>query len=138
MFDLMPFGRNDTNLFNYLDSMEKNLFSGFNSSQFRTDILDKGDHYELQAELPGFHKEDIQVHVDGNTLSISAEHKEEVNEEKENYVRRERRYGSFSRCFDLTGVAADQISASYQDGVLKLALPKKGPDTPSSRKIDIA
>ena len=90
MFDLMPFGRNDNNLFNYLDNVEKNFFSGFNTSQFRTDILDKDDHYELQAELPGFQKEDIHIDVENDTLTISAEHNDEVEEKKEGGKRGEK------------------------------------------------
>ena len=137
MFDLMPFGRSDNNLFNYLDNVEKNFFSGLNVSQFRTDILDKDDHYELQAELPGFQKEDIHIDVENDTLTISAEHKDEVEEKKDNYVRRERKYGSFSRSFDVSGVKADGISAEYHNGVLSLTLPKKNPEFPATRKIDI-
>lgn len=137
MFDLMPFGRSDNNLFNYLDNVEKNFFSGLNVSQFRTDILDKDDHYELQAELPGFQKEDIHIDVENDTLTISAEHKDEVEEKKDNYVRRERKYGSFSRSFDVSGVKADGISAEYHNGVLSLTLPKKNPELPATRKIDI-
>ncbi len=137
MFDLMPFGRNDSNLFNYLDNVEKNFFSGLNVSQFRTDILDKGDHYELQAELPGFKKEDIHIDVENGALNISAEHKDEVEEKKGSYVRRERKYGSFSRSFDVSGVNVDDISAEYHDGVLSLKLPKKNPELPASKKIDI-
>ncbi len=137
MFDLMPFGRNDNNLFNYLDNVEKNFFSGFNTSQFRTDILDKDDHYELQAELPGFQKEDIHIDVENDTLTISAEHNDEVEEKKGSYVRRERKYGSFSRSFDVSGIKADGISAEYRNGVLTLTLPKKNPELPATRKIDI-
>ena len=60
MFDLMPFGRNEKSLFDYLDNFERNFFGdafGGNVSQFRTDIVDKGDKYVLQAELPVSQKE---------------------------------------------------------------------------------
>ena len=130
MFDLMPFGRNESNLFRYLDNMEKNFFSDFGAdfSQFRTDILDDGDHYTLQAELPGFDKKDIKIQLDDNYLTIQAEHTEEKNEEKKgSFVRRERKFGSFSRSFDVTGIQADQITASYDNGVLELKLPKSEP-----------
>lgn len=142
MFDLIPFGRNERNLFQYLDNMEKNLFDGLDSrvSRFRTDILDKGDRYVLEAELPGFKKEDIQLDLEGDILTIRAEHTEEKEDkdEKKQYVRRERRYGSFSRSFDVSGIQAEQIAASYENGVLKLDLPKAAPvPAPSSRRIDI-
>ena len=84
MFELMPFGRQERNLFRYLDNMEKSFFGdmGEGIAQFRTDILDKGDHYLLEAELPGFAKEDIKIDLENGYLNIHAEHKEE-KEEKE-------------------------------------------------------
>ena len=93
MFDLMPFNRREDNLFHYLDNLEKNFWGDLatNVSSFRTDVLDKGDRFVLEAELPGFQKEDIDIHVDGNTLTISAQHKEESEEKKDGkFVRRER------------------------------------------------
>ena len=65
MFDLIPFGRNERNLFQYLDNVEKSLFDGLDTrvSRFRTDILDKGDRYLLEAELPGFDLERILLNV---------------------------------------------------------------------------
>ncbi len=142
MFDLMPFGRNERNLFQYLDEVEKNLFDGLDTrvSRFRTDILDKGDRYVLEAELPGFQKEDIHLDLDGDTLTIHAEHTDEKEEkdDKKQYVRRERRYGSFSRSFDVSGIKTDQIAASYENGVLQLELPKAEPaPLPASRRIEI-
>ncbi len=127
MFDLMPFDRNERNLFHYLDKMEKEFFGDFDRgfSQFRTDILDRGDHYELQAELPGFDKDDINISVSDNYLTITAQHKQEQEEKKNSFVRKERRYGSYSRSFDISGIKAQNISASYKDGVLSLKLPKE-------------
>ncbi len=139
MFDLMPFRRNDNNLFNYLDNMERSFFgdSSTNLSQFRTDILDRGDHYEMQAELPGFKKEDIKIDLEDNILTITAEHKEEMEEKKDNYVRRERKFGSFSRSFDVTDIDVDKITAGYENGILKLSMPKMAPVTPPTRQITV-
>lgn len=138
MFELMPFGRNEKNLFNYLDNMEKDFFGSVSSvTHMRTDVLDKGDHYELQAELPGFNKEDIHISVDNGCLTIAAQHSEENKEEKSNYIRRERKYGSFQRSFDLTGIDADKITAAYENGILKLALPKQVEVKPESKRIEI-
>ena len=138
MFELMPFGRNEKNLFNYLDNMEKDFFGSVSSvTHMRTDVLDKGDHYELQAELPGFNKEDIHISVDNGCLTIAAQHSEENKEEKTNYIRRERKYGSFQRSFDLTGIDADKITAAYENGILKLALPKQVEVKPESKRIEI-
>lgn len=141
MFDLMPFDRNERNLFHYLDRMEKEFFGDFDRgiSQFRTDILDRGDHYELQAELPGFQKDDIHVDVSNNYLTISAQHNESQEEENNNsFIRKERRYGSYSRSFDISGIKADQIHASYNNGVLSLELPKSDPKKPEEgHRIEI-
>lgn len=140
MFEMMPFGRQEHNLFNYLDHMEKSFFGGLNDtvSQFRTDVLDKGDKYVLEAELPGFKKEDIHIDLNGDTLTIRAEHTEEKEEKEKEYVRRERKYGSYSRSFDVSGIQADKIGASYKDGILELELPKAQPaPAPVSHQIEI-
>ena len=114
MFDLMPFDRREGNLFHYLDNLEKNLWGDLSAdvSSFRTDVLDKGDKFVLEAELPGFQKEDIDIHVEGNTLTISAQHKEESEEKKDGkFVRRERKYGSFTRSFDISDIDQAKINA---------------------------
>ncbi len=140
MFELMPFDRRGNSLFKYLDNFEKNFlgdsdFGGF--SHLRTDIIDKGDKYLLQAELPGFKKEEIQIDIHDNTLNIHAEHKEEKEEKKDNYVRRERRYGSFSRSFDISNIDVDKIMACYNEGILELEMPKIEGKLPEPKKIDI-
>ena len=139
MFDLMPFERRQNSLFNYFDDFEKNFFGDMGSSltAFRTDILDKGDKYVLQAELPGFNKEDIHVDIDGDCLTIHAEHKEETEDKKHSYIRRERRYGSFARNFDISAIKADAIEAKYDNGVLELELPKRGGEEKKPQKIEI-
>ena len=97
MFDLMPFEHKTRNIANFFDTFEKIFFNDFPAgfSEIRTDILDKGDRYVLQAELPGFDKQDIKIDLNGETLTISAQHNAETSEDKDGYVRRERRYGSF-------------------------------------------
>ncbi len=140
MFDLMPFGRRSRDLAGYFDDMEKSFFGDSGVFACKTDVLDKGDHYELDAELPGFKKEDIKLDVENGYLTISAEHSEENEDkdEKKNYIRRERSYGSFRRSFDLSGVVEDGITAEYKDGVLKLKLPKKeATPEPTARRIEI-
>ena len=82
MFDLIPFGRNERNLFNYLDNVERSFWDGSisNMAQFRCDVQDKGDSYLLEAELPGFEREDIGIDLDGTTLVITARHSSESGE----------------------------------------------------------
>ena len=141
MFDLMPFEHRGRNLFNFFDDFEKNFFGDLSTdfAQFRTDILDKGDHYLLQAELPGFHKEDINIDLSDNALTIRAEHNEQNDEkdDKGNYIRRERKYGSFVRSFSTEGINPDAISAEYNNGVLELKLPKQALPEPQSRKSEV-
>lgn len=140
MFDLMPFDRKNRGLTNLFEELDRNFFSNFTRGFFadvRTDILDKGDMYVLQAELPGFRKEDIHIEVNDDYLTISAEQKEDKEEKKGNYVRRERRYGSFTRSFHLNNVDPDKITAEYKNGILELQLPKLDKTPPSSRRIDI-
>ena len=104
---------------------------------FRTDIVDKGDKFLLKADLPGVAKEDIHLDLDGNELVVSVKHEEDKEEKNENFVRRERVYGSYCRSFDVTGVDTDKITASYRDGVLELSLPKLAGKANAGRKIDI-
>lgn len=141
MFDLMPFGWNENrNLLNPFHDFEKNFFNGMSSMMagFRTDIQDKGDCYVLEAELPGFDKEDISIQVDDNMLTIRAEHKQEEEDKKDkNYVRQERHWGMYERSFSINGVKSDEISAGYEKGVLTLKLPKEQPQVPASRQIEI-
>lgn len=142
MLSLVPYSRKDNNLFRMLDDMERSFFNNAVSgaSQFRCDIKDKGDHYLIDAELPGFTKDDLSINVEDNVLTVSATNKAE-NDEKDkegNYIRRERRYGSYSRSFDVAGVDVDKIKADYKNGILQLTLPKTKEEKPETRKIDIS
>lgn len=149
MFDLRPYSRKNNSLYNpfrEMDELENQLFAnpfGFfgtkSLDEFKTDIKDEGDHYELEADLPGFEKKDINLDINNDVLTISAErHSEhEEKDKKGKYVRCERSYGSYSRQFDLTGVKADEITAKYEDGVLKLNMPKKTAVEPKSHHLEI-
>lgn len=93
---------------------------------FRTDVIDQDDNYLLQAELPGFKKEDINIDLKNDLLTISASHKEEKDEEEKNkYIRKERYYTSYSRSFRVNNIEAEDIDASYNNGILEVRLPKK-------------
>ena len=141
MFGMLPFERSDDNLFDTFDNFTRNFFRGSNASlpAFRTDIKDAGDKFVLEAELPGFQKEDISLDVKDGILTIKAEHKENKDEkdDKGNYVRRERRYGSFTRSFDVSGIDEGAITAAYNNGILELNLPKAQPVVPEARRIAI-
>lgn len=145
MFELIPFDRRNHSVsafdpFRVFDDMERSFFRDVPSvASFRTDVTDTGDAYKLEAELPGFKKEDIKIDVENDCLTISAERKvdEDKKDEKNNFVKRERYYGSYSRSFDVSGINIDGIEASYTDGVLTLTMPKKAAEVPASRRLEI-
>jgi HSP20 family protein len=138
MFELIPFDRHIRNVaaFDPFHEMD-NFFTSSTVSPFSTDIKDTGDAFLLEAELPGFKKEDIKLDVENDVLTISAERTEEKKEDKHSFIKRERFYGSFSRSFDVSGVNVDGITASYTDGVLTLTMPKKQELIPASRRLEI-
>lgn len=137
---------NTYNPFREMEDMERRFFGPhfdefFRSgelAEFKTDVTDEGDHYLLEADLPGFRKEDIRLSLDGDTLTVQAErHSNVEKKEKDKVVRVERSYGSYSRSFDLHGIQADSITARYDNGVLQLTLPKQEPTKPIPRTIEI-
>ncbi len=142
MFELIPFGGHRVSVydpFRAFDDMERSFFGGDHRmvSAFSTDVTDTGDAYKLEAELPGFNKDDIKLDVENDVLTISAERKLDNKEEKPNFVKRERFYGSYSRSFDVSGIEVDKIEAAYTDGVLTLTMPKKVETAPASRRLEI-
>ena len=143
MFELIPFDRHNRNVaafdpFRMFDEMDRRFFADVPSvSAFRTDVIDNGDAFTLESELPGFKKEDIKIDIENDCMTISAERKSDNKEEKDNYVKRERYYGSFSRSFDVSGINVDGIEAAYNDGILTVKLPKKAAEEPASRRLEI-
>ena len=138
MFELTPYSTRRTvydpfNLFND--------FFGTNSNnaiaELRTDITDKGDSFVLEADLPGFKKDDIKIDLENDRLTIKAERRSEHEDNKNVCIRRERRFGSFERSFDVSGIDTSGIKANYTDGVLTLTLPKRPELAPDNRSIEI-
>ena len=120
------------------DTFFRGLFDGELTNGFRVDIKDEGDKYLLTADLPGVNKEDINVSVENGTLTISAKIDSENEEKADNYVRRERRYGNFSRGFSLDGIDENTIEANYTNGVLSLTLNKLAEEKPEKKMIAIS
>ena len=137
MYTMLPF----THMSDLFDEMERSMFPAQQQNRlpaFRTDILDEGDHYLLEADLPGFQKGDIDLHLEDGVLTITAKHQASAGHKQEGkYICRERRVGSYARSFDMSGIQEDAISAAYENGVLTLKLPKQGEVVPQSRKIAI-
>ncbi len=96
-------------------------------AQFRMDVTENDQEYQVLAELPGVKKEDISITINGNEVAVSAEVKHEKDVENgETVLRAERYYGKIQRAFTL-GQEVDEATAQakYNDGVLELTLPKK-------------
>lgn len=144
MFGLTPYERRNNNIgyynpFKELEEFERSFFSPRTFEAFKTDIRDEGDKFVLEAELPGFDKNDISINLCDGMLTISAEHSDS-NDKKDkegNYIRRERSYGSFSRSFDVTNIDETAIGAEFKNGVLELTLPKKEDKEEPVKKIVI-
>lgn len=102
-----------------------------------TDVFADAEGYRFRFDLPGVAKENIHIEIEDNVLTVSGERKNEVEENKEGRLwRRETRYGSFKRAFQLpTDADSSNIGAAYRDGVLELRVPKS-PEV-KARKIEI-
>ena len=103
------------------------------------DIFETGDSIVIKAELPGLTKEDINLEVKENTLSIKGEKKFEKDVKEENYHRMERSYGAFRRAFSLPStVQQDKVRAKFKDGILEVTLPKAEEAKPKQIKVDVS
>ena len=101
------------------------------------DIVEGENEVIVRASMPGFKKEDVQVHVENGVLTISAEHKEETETKDERYYRRERRIGAVSRRIALPGVLDEaKAEADLTDGVLTLRIPQAEEAKPKSVRIN--
>jgi HSP20 family protein len=103
------------------------------------DIKDTNDHYIVSVEIPGVTRDNVDISIDGNLMTISGEKKQETKEEKENYQCIERQYGSFERMLTLPQDAdADNIEAKFRDGILTVNIKRKAQGaSKESRKIEV-
>jgi HSP20 family protein len=102
------------------------------------DVYEDEHKVSLKIEVPGIDEKDIDVRVENNTLTVHGERKIEKEEKEENYRRVERQYGSFTRTFTLpTTVDTENVSATYDKGVLKISLPKKAEAKPKQIKVHV-
>jgi HSP20 family protein len=102
------------------------------------DIYETTDTIVMKAELPGVAREDIQIQIDDNTLTLRGERRFSKDVHEESYLRIERAYGSFHRSFTLpAGVRQDKVRAVFKDGVLELNLPKAEEAKPKRIAIDV-
>ncbi|MGU9537439.1 heat shock protein Hsp18 [Clostridium tepidum] len=145
MFDMIPFRRNDLSRGDDVFSpFFKNFFnddffaeiSNINK-HFNVDLKETDEKYLIEADLPGTKKEDISIDFHNNNLIINAKREESTENKKEDYVRRERRYGEFRRSFYIDNADEDKINASFDNGVLKIVIPKANKDNDKRKRIEI-
>lgn len=135
MFDMIPFGKRREDSISQLmksfnDVFSNDFFAPFKGSaamSFKTDIRETENAYLVEAELPGFHKDDIEIRYEEPYLTIKAVRKEasSVEDSDQNIIRRERSYGEYVRRFHVQHIDEDGITASLKNGVLKLEIPKQ-------------
>ncbi|VAX34232.1 hypothetical protein MNBD_NITROSPIRAE03-2036 [hydrothermal vent metagenome] len=102
------------------------------------DIYEEGDNVVVKAETPGIKKDDIDVSLTDNTVTISGEKKKEEKVEKKNYYRLERSYGSFTRTFRLPAeVQSDKAKARFKDGILEIRIPKTEEARKREKKVKV-
>lgn len=112
--------------------------SGGDALEIRVDVKESNGDYTVHAEMPGVKKEDINVQIDGNRVSISAEvRRESEKKEGERVLRSERYYGAVARTFSLASELDDaKASAKFENGVLTLTIPKKS--APAAKRLTIS
>jgi HSP20 family protein len=103
---------------------------------FPVEVSQTDTDFEVKASLPGLKPEDVEITVANDVLTVKGEHREETEDKKREYYRREIRYGSFHRSFSLpVSVDADKAEASFKNGVLHLRLPKAEALRPKQIKV---
>ncbi len=142
MFTMIPYRRYLSSPAKVLDSMLSDSFfrpmsDSLLANGFRVDIREKGDAYLMEAELPGMTEDQINLTVDDNMLTISADIQTEDKQEDGNRYYCERRTGHVERSFNLDGIDVESIEANYKNGILYVTLPKDKPVEKTVRKIAI-
>ena len=140
-FEMKPFNNSffDVNPSDFFKDFGRQFFDQFPSQNIKTDIKELDDAYEVEAELPGMDNDNIQLQFDNNILTIAGkqtvENKEQDDEGR--VIQRERSYSNVSRQFSFNNIDKDNITASYNNGMLHVKLPKsQQKDTSSNIQID--
>lgn len=144
MFDMVPFrrGRRLARREDFFDQMFESFFNddffpmGLRQSSFQVDIKETENEYVLIADMPGVRKEDINIEYENNYLTISTKRDEVSEVKKDDYLRRERRYGEFRRSFYADDIDIDKVHASFENGVLNMTIPKSNKKL-NRKRIDI-
>lgn len=109
-----------------------------NKELMKTDIKEGENEYTLEIEMPGIKKENVKIELSKGYITISAENNNEVEEKENNYIRKERHYGSFTRSFYVGDkVEMNDINASMDNGILSITVPKEESEEPEKKYIEI-
>ncbi len=129
-------------VFRAIDDMFQQVLAGPVSSRPwipAVDIVENPNELVVTADLPGIKKEDVDVQIEDGTLTLTGSRNFEHEDRKEGFHRLERSYGSFRRAFTLPdSVDPDKVAAAFEDGVLKITLPKKEVAKPRTIKVEVA
>ena len=154
MFGLTPYRKGRRNLDMSRDSwdidkMFNSMWEDFYSTMrvpdyFKTgevgikvDVKENESEYVVEAELPGAEKDDITLELRDELLTISVEKKDEIEEENNNYIRKERHFGTMSRSFYVDNIDGEKVNAKFENGILYITLPKKESNSPKKNQIPI-
>lgn len=130
-----PFINNQLNDLFFDEDFFSREFAGYVPA---VNIIENEKKYSIEVSAPGFDKQDFKIEVEKGVLKISGEHKTDKKEEESNFTRREFNYGSFSRSFNISeSIDEEKIDAKYENGILKLHLPKKE-QVKNSKEIKIS
>ena len=129
------------------DTFDKHFFGGRDplygkhaKNMMKTDVKETSNGYEMDIDLPGFKKDEVNVELDNGYLTISAAkgHDKDEQDKEGRYISQERYAGQCSRSFYIGDVRPENVAAKYEDGILHLTFPKAGqPELPSQKQIAI-
>ena len=122
--DMMLVPRRNFDLFD--DFFDDNFFNKKEKNFMKTDIKEKKDKYIIEMDLPGFEKENIKLELNNGYLTITGKQENNIDEEEEKYVHKERFYGECTRSFFVgDNIQEEDIDAEFKNGILKINIPKK-------------
>jgi len=150
MFGLTPFNRRNADVWRRprdifdVESWFENFFQdafapalyGFGSNM-RVDIKEREKDYLIEADLPGVNKDEINIELRDDILTIAVQRNEITEEERQNYIRKERRTSSMSRSFRVENVRPEDVKAKFENGVLTISLPKSQDIKKNQYRINI-
>ena len=109
----------------YLNSIFDDFFDEVKNIDMKCDVYEKDGIYHIEADVPGLQKEDLSVEYDNGYLMISTSKEEEKVDKSKNYIKKERSYGYLERQFYVGSIKEDMIDAKFENGILKISVPKQ-------------